>query len=133
MTSSNDNIFEELLQHNRDKEIYKQAIQYAFNYLDTVRDRPVFSTEPALAALEELNHPCMPEHPVPIEGILRQLHTIGAPATVAQGGGRYFGSSMAVPSPVHLQRDSWQMFGIRMLVSTRCLRSLPSWKVFVKN
>jgi len=77
-------------QHNQDKAIYQQAMQYASDYLDTVRDRRVFPSDEAIARLAELDEP-MPDNPETAEAVLNILHEIGSPATVAQGGGRYFG------------------------------------------
>lgn len=77
-------------QHNRDKAIYQQVMRYASDYLDTVRDRSVYPTDDALARLSELDE-MMPDHPETAEMVLQMLHEIGSPATVAQGGGRYFG------------------------------------------
>jgi glutamate/tyrosine decarboxylase-like PLP-dependent enzyme len=122
---SNSNLFEELLQHNRDKKIYQQAIQYAFDYLDTVRDRNVFPTDSALAAMQELDQTSsngrMPEHPIPVQDILYQLHAIGSPATVAQGGGRYFGfvNGGIIPGSLaaRFMADAWDQNGGLYLMS----------------
>lgn len=83
-------LWEDLFQHNRDKDIYNQTINYAYDYLDTVRDRSVFPTDSAIERLSELDE-LMPDNPQASEAVLQQLHDIGSPATLAQGGGRYFG------------------------------------------
>lgn len=72
------------------KTLYQQAMDYAFDYLDTLRERPVYPTETALAALDALDEP-MPEQATEAAEILKLLHDVGSPATTAQGGGRYFG------------------------------------------
>ncbi len=84
-TFSND-----LRQHNHDKSIYEQVVGYAFDYLDTIVDRRVFPSDEALAQLAQLGEP-LPDTPHAVDDILRTLHDIGSPNTVAQGGGRYFG------------------------------------------
>lgn len=83
-------LFETLRQQNADKAIYEQVVGYAFDYLDTVYDRPVFPAGTAIAQLNTFDEP-LPEHPQDITEILKILHEVGSPATVAQGGGRYFG------------------------------------------
>jgi len=72
------------------KDILKQAEKYAFDYLDTVFDRNVFPDETALKKLDAFTE-SLPDLPGSTEEILELLHTCGAPATVAQTGGRYFG------------------------------------------
>ena len=79
--------------HNecQDKAIYRQAFDCAMDYLDGQRKRPVFPTSKSLLALNKLDEPhCRWDRPQPPD-VLRLLHEIGSPATVAQGGGRYFG------------------------------------------
>ena len=75
---------------NPHKTLYQQAMDYAFDYLDTLRERPVYPTESALTALDALDEP-MPEQATEAAEILKLLHDVGSPATTAQGGGRYFG------------------------------------------
>ena len=78
--------------HNecQDKAIYRQAFDCAMDYLDSRRERPVFPTSDSLLALNKLDEP-LPQGPSAATDVLRLLHAIGSPATVAQGGGRYFG------------------------------------------
>ena len=78
--------------HNecQDKAIYRQAFDCAMDYLDSQRKRPVFPTSKSLLALNKLDEP-LPQGPSAAADVLRLLHEIGSPATVAQGGGRYFG------------------------------------------
>ncbi len=73
-----------------EKRIFDQARAYAFDYMDGIRRRGVFPDQRALAALAAFEEP-LPESPQPAEEVLRQLHELGSPATVAQTGGRYFG------------------------------------------
>lgn len=74
----------------QEKNLLEQAKQYAFEYLDGVSSRRVSPGDDALAGLAAFDEP-MPEQPQPPEEILAMLQTCGAPATCAQGGGRYFG------------------------------------------
>jgi glutamate/tyrosine decarboxylase-like PLP-dependent enzyme len=82
-----------------DKVIFEQAKNYAFDYIDSVKDRPVFPTDIALEKLDIFDE-SLPIDPQPGSEILKQLHTFGSPATVAQTGGRYFGfvNGNVVPS-----------------------------------
>lgn len=77
-------------QHNRDKAIYQQVLDYARDYLDTVRERNVYPADADIARLSELDE-LMPDYPMESSAVLQLLHDIGSPTTVAQGGGRYFG------------------------------------------
>ena len=77
-------------QHQGDKALYQQAMDYAFEYLDSLPRRPVYPTDAALAGLDALDEP-MPAQGTQAAKILKLLHHIGSPATTAQGGGRYFG------------------------------------------
>jgi len=83
-------LFETLKQDNIDKTIYEQAQQYAYEYLDSVMERGVYPSNEALENLKHFDEP-MPDVGQLATDILRDLHTYGSPATVAQGGGRYFG------------------------------------------
>lgn len=63
------------------------------------RDRGVFPTEDALAALEELP-PTLPTSPTPAAEVLELLDRIGSPAAVKSTGGRYFGFVNGGTEPV---------------------------------
>lgn len=62
----------------------------AAEYIDEVRERPVFPTPAALERLAAFDEPLPVESSAPRD-VLSALHEIGSPATVAQTGGRYFG------------------------------------------
>jgi glutamate/tyrosine decarboxylase-like PLP-dependent enzyme len=83
-------LWQSLRRQNHDKAIFDQAVRYAYDYMDTVAGRNVFPSEEALNRLAELDEP-LPDRPQDVSQILRTLHQIGSPATVAQTGGRYFG------------------------------------------
>jgi glutamate/tyrosine decarboxylase-like PLP-dependent enzyme len=92
-----DNMFLEV----RNKEIFKQAQTYAFNYLETVFDRNVYPTEAAIDNLTIFDEE-LPMHTTTAESVLEQLHTYGSPATTATLGGRYFGFVTGSAVPVGL-------------------------------
>lgn len=70
--------------------LYQQAVSAALDYLDTVNERRVYPDEAALARLAGLDE-ALPDHATDGSAVLHMLHELGSPATVAQGGGRYFG------------------------------------------
>lgn len=74
----------------RDRTIFEQAKSYAFEYMDSVQNRPVFPPADAIANLTNFNEP-FPETPGNGAELVELLHRYGSPATVAQTGGRYFG------------------------------------------
>jgi glutamate/tyrosine decarboxylase-like PLP-dependent enzyme len=71
-------------------DLVEAAARRARRYLETVRDRRVFPTPEAVAALDTFDEP-MPDEGVPADEVLAALDEIGSPATVASAGGRYFG------------------------------------------
>ncbi len=73
-----------------DRAIYHQALESALDYLGAQAERAPYPTAAALHALRALDE-ALPDAPSATRDILRQLSEIGAPAAVAQGGGRYFG------------------------------------------
>lgn len=82
-----------------EKSIFEQAQSYSFDYLDEVLDRNIYPSEEALADLAHFEEK-MPSNSSPAAAVLAQLQRYGAPATVAQLGGRYFGfvNGSAVPA-----------------------------------
>ncbi len=70
--------------------LLEQAKTYAFDYMNSVLDRPVFPDEGALEGLHVFQEPLQSEPGNPHD-ILNRLHVYGSPATAAQTGGRYFG------------------------------------------
>lgn len=72
------------------KSLFEDAKAYAYDYIDTIAQRPVFPAQKAIDALEAFNEP-LPGTPSEPSEILRLLHEVGSPATVAQTAGRYFG------------------------------------------
>ncbi|MEL7005858.1 MAG: pyridoxal-dependent decarboxylase, partial [Bacteroidota bacterium] len=73
-----------------DKSIFDQASEYAHKYLDQATDRNVYPTEEALIGLKQFDED-MPQESTEASDILHHLNQYGAPNTVSQIGGRYFG------------------------------------------
>ncbi|HKF48129.1 MAG TPA: pyridoxal-dependent decarboxylase [Terracidiphilus sp.] len=71
-------------------ELLTRASAAAIDYLNSVNDRPVAPRPEAVAALEALRGPC-PEQPTEPSAVLALLEKYASSATVANGGGRYFG------------------------------------------
>ncbi len=72
------------------KRLLDQARQYVYEYIDSLADRPVFPDAKAIQHLDRFDEP-LPECPQSGAVVLEMLNATGAPATVAQTGGRYFG------------------------------------------
>jgi glutamate/tyrosine decarboxylase-like PLP-dependent enzyme len=70
--------------------LLKRAARDATDYLEGVDARTVAPAPEAVAKLSALRGP-LPPGPTSGEAVLRLLHEYGSPATVAMGGGRYFG------------------------------------------
>ncbi len=85
----------------RNKEIFNQAQQYSFEYLESVFDRNVYPTEEALKDLAIFNEE-LPFDSTNAKSVLEQLNTYGSPATTATLGGRYFGFVCGSAVPVGL-------------------------------
>ena len=92
-----DQMFEEL----KDKNLFNQAKDYAFQYADEINNRPVFPSDKAINDLDVFNEK-MPAKTSSPEQIIQLLHDYGSPASVAQTAGRYFGfvNGGAVPVSV---------------------------------
>ena len=72
------------------KDIFRQAQKYAFDYADTVRERDVYPSADAIADLDTFVEE-IPQSTGNAVDVLEQLNRYGTPASVAQTGGRYFG------------------------------------------
>ncbi len=99
-----------LAAEQKDGALYRQVLDYACDYLAGVGERPVFPVPADLVALEAFDEP-LPAEPLAAAAVLRQLHTLGSPATTAQGGGRYFGfvNGGVLPAALaaRLLADAW--------------------------
>lgn len=72
------------------KDIFRQAQNYAFDYADHVLERNVYPTPDAIADLDMFVEK-LPKSVGNAAEILEQLNQYGTPASVAHTGGRYFG------------------------------------------
>jgi len=90
-----------MLQEMKSKEIFDQVKMYAFDYADTVCERKVFPTDDALANENKFTDK-LPQSTGDGSEILKLLNQYGAPATVAQTGGHYFGFVEGGVIPVSL-------------------------------
>ena len=79
-------MFQEMAQ----KDIFRRAQQYAFAYADNTFERNVYPSPEAIVDLNRFVE-ALPESTGDATEILEQLNQYGAPASVAQTGGRYFG------------------------------------------
>jgi glutamate/tyrosine decarboxylase-like PLP-dependent enzyme len=96
-----ENIHRKMFLEIRDKEIFKQAQQYSFEYLENVFDRNVYPTEEALNNLSKFDEE-LPLSSTKAEKVLEQLNQYGSPATTATLGGRYFGFVTGSALPIGL-------------------------------
>ena len=81
-----ENMFHEMEQKN----IFRQAQKYAFDYADAIRERNVYPTPAAIANLDTFVEE-LPESSGNAAEVIQKLDQYGTPASVAQTGGRYFG------------------------------------------
>jgi glutamate/tyrosine decarboxylase-like PLP-dependent enzyme len=83
-------IQEKMFAEMKDKTVFDQSRDHAYDYLMKAFERHVF---PSQAALENLScfDEALPQRSSNTEDILTLLHQYGSPATVSQIGGRYFG------------------------------------------
>ncbi len=83
----------------KSKALFNQAKAHAFDYMDTIHDRPVFPFPKTLENLSAFDEPLPLEMGDP-EKFLDLLHQYGSPATAAQTGSRYFGFVNGGVTPV---------------------------------
>src|SRR3989339_1163125 len=72
------------------KALFDQAGAYAFEYMDTLHDRPVYPSPETLENLSVFDEP-LPDAMGDPEKFLALLHEYGSPATLAPTGNRDFG------------------------------------------
>ena len=100
--------------------LLRQAHDYAAEYLRTVGERPVFPSEEAVENLRAFDV-ALPDEGEDAEGLLADLHRWGAPATVNQLGGRYFGfvNGGVVPAALAARwlADCWDQNGAKPVMS----------------
>ena len=83
-------LFDRLNGERREGAVFRQALDYASEYLDGLAEAPPFPTAAALAELGELDE-ALPAGSMAASAVLARLHALGSPATTAIAGGRYFG------------------------------------------
>lgn len=81
-----------------ERQLLEDADRRALAYLDGIRDRRVFPTPDAIAALAGFDGP-LPEQGLPAQQALQLLDELGSPATTASNGGRYFGFVIGATLP----------------------------------
>jgi len=74
----------------QDQEIFHRALEYGLDYINHSPDRNIFPTAEAIEQLKNFDEP-LPDAPGDAGEVIRQLNETGAPATVSQIGGRFFG------------------------------------------
>lgn len=79
--------------------LFKQTADYATEYMQSLRTRPVAPTPEAVAATAGFDEP-LPEGPTAPGDVIRQLHDLGSPATIAMAGPRFFGFVIGGALPV---------------------------------
>ena len=104
----------------KEKTLFAQAQNYAYNYIDSIEEMDVFPSKESLDNLTELYHP-MPIESSSASVVLEQLNRLGSPTTIAQTGGRYFGFVNGGALPVTLGTkwlsDVWDQCGGLFLTS----------------
>jgi len=92
----------------QDKNLFKKAENYAFDYLNQAFDRNVFPSEKSLDNLSNFEEP-MPEKMGDGNEIIDLLHQYGSPATVPYNG-RYFGFVNGNMIPTSLAAKNLSIF-----------------------
>jgi glutamate/tyrosine decarboxylase-like PLP-dependent enzyme len=85
--------------------LLQTAAGLAADYLDDLAARAVAPTPAALEGLRALDRP-LPDGPADPTAVLRELHAIASPATIASAGGRFFGFVVGGSLPAALAA-SW--------------------------
>ncbi len=99
--SANIDLYKQIQDQIKEKTLFENAKTYAYEYMDTINQRPVYPDKMALNNLSQFDE-TLPESMGDAKDILRQLHEFGSPATVAQTGNRYFGFVNGGVTPVAL-------------------------------
>lgn len=87
---------------NKEKALLQRAFKYGLEYLEQVDSMPVIPQGDSLQLLMNFEEEKISETGVSPEAILKLLHISGAPNTVAQTGGRYFGFVNGATLPIGL-------------------------------
>src|SRR5262245_36931609 len=81
--------------------LLKSTAYRAIGYLNSLENRRVAPTPEALQELSRLDKP-LPDESTDAEAVISLLHEVGAPATVATAGSRFFGFVVGGSLPVTL-------------------------------
>lgn len=98
-----------MFQELEDKVVFDEAHGYSFQYMNDVMARNVYPTASATQNLKKFDEE-MPQNSSPAVEVLATLNRYGAPATVAQLGGRYFGFVCGSAVPAGLAAKSLATF-----------------------
>ncbi len=85
-----ENLQNKMFHEMKQKDIFRLAEKYAFEYADNALERNVYPTPEAIADLNQFVEE-LPESVGNAVEVLEKLNQYGTPASVAQTGGRYFG------------------------------------------
>ncbi|HJZ49948.1 MAG TPA: aminotransferase class V-fold PLP-dependent enzyme [Roseiflexaceae bacterium] len=81
--------------------LLEQTAEQAITYLEGLGARGVAPTQDAVARLDVFDQP-LPEGPADPQAVVRLLHEIGSPATMAMAGPRFFGFVIGGALPIAL-------------------------------
>ncbi len=103
-----------MLSELKQKEIFYQAQNYAFEYIDNLETSRVYPNEENLAKLKVFNE-TLSEKGKTASDILSLLHSKGSLGTVKHTGGRYFGFIIGGVTPISIATkwltDLWDQCG----------------------
>jgi len=105
----NEPIQKRMYRDMHDRDLFAQAHEQAMGYVADVFNRNVYPTEAALQELGRFDE-AFPDDPTDANDVVELLGTYGAPATVAQLGGRYFGFVNGSATPAGLAAKSLATF-----------------------
>lgn len=97
----NNSLRTKLFEEFKSKVVFDKAQSFAYQYIDNVLDRNVFPTQEAIDNLKHFDEQ-LPETTGNAIDVIEQLYKYGAPATVTQLGGRYYGFVNGSSLPVSL-------------------------------
>jgi len=113
-------IQDKMLKELMSKELFLQAQEYSFKYIDGIQTMDVYPSESNLQQLNKFEEP-LQEETISSKEVLEMLNLIGTPGTIAQTGGRYFGFVNGGAIPVSLGvkwlSDVWDQCGGLYLTS----------------
>lgn len=103
-----------------DKSMFELAKEFAYEYMDGINSRAIFPDKSDLENLKKFRE-CLPQSGSDEKSIISMLHKTGAPNTVAQTGGRYFGfvngGALPVTLAVRWMTDVWDQNAVLYVAS----------------